>query len=613
MDRRFGGIGQVPPNVARWATKPEFVPVRNSRRILMDAKIAKLFDDLVEQRLTPEQASELSRALETDPEAAAAFAQLLRAHMDLSEYAGPVRAFSADELRAISAVDGRFDSHLTTSPAHSNDDRDHGRLARRWMKAFSIAAMALVALSAWSLWQAGQRAQQADKSQPVVQAGSEFADGAVARVRRKIDCDWADDRWTVERSAQVVEGQVITLSRGLLILEFKSGAEVTLNGPATLIATSAMSVKLIKGELSANVPPQGRGFRVETHAGNFIDLGTKFGLLVAENGDVETHVFEGKVIAKPARSGDAVIENKLLETGQAWARPIAGKIETGITANSAKFLLPLSADGVVDAATPPVVQNLAIRYSAERLVQKDADGCVSEWGDLAENGTQRRENAWQVTVEDRPRWIARAIGGRPALRFDGYKGLVTEPVKLGPSQSSALVFRVDGDVARELIEERSEYQELGVQLLNLNGPPHSVLQVNRDLTLEARVHLGFVQDPANPIDVGRVRTVAPIDNKPHIVVYSFDTEKQQAQLFFDGRLVADTNSVQKVDTTFAPRYIGSHYEREGFGFTGEIAEVLLYDGALTTEECQSVSSWLGERYGMSIDRDDSSAQASSAR
>lgn len=189
----------------------------------------------------------------------------------------------------------------------------------------------------------------------------------------------------------------------------------------------------------------------------------------------------------------------------------------------------------------------------------------------------------------------------PALRFDGYKGLVTEPMNLGPSQTSVVVFRVDGDVARELVEDRTEYRELGVQLLNLNGPPHSVVQINGDLSLEARVHLGFVRDKVTPVGVGRVSSKKKIDSRPHIVAYSFDTAGKKAQLFLDGEHVALADDVPNLDPTYAPRYIGSHYDRTGFGFTGDIAEVLVYDGALTAAECQSVSAWLGNKYGIEAD------------
>ena len=475
-----------------------------------------------------------------------------------------------------------------------------------------ISAAVLIALSVW--WRNVRDSHSGPPSgeSTVALASTDFADGVVARVRRKIDCDWSDDRWSVTSSGSVAQGQLITLNKGLLVLEFKSGAEITLNGPATLVATSGIGAKLVKGELSARVPPRAHGFRVETHAGDFVDLGTEFGLLVGENGDVETHVFKGKVVAEPTAVGGNPSAHTLLETGHAWARPVTGVIESNLAAMPAKFLLPLPEDSA-KSEPPPINHDAVLWFSADRQVQLDATDGVTEWGDNAAIGNSHRENAWQVSVEKRPKLIAQSIGGKPALRFDGYKGLVTEPVKLGPSQSSAIVFRLDGDVARELVEDRSEYRELGVQLLNLNGPPHPVIQVNGDLILEARVHLGFVRDHVKPVDVGLVSTTKQLDNNPHVLIYSVDIETAQAQMYLDGALVSEATDVPKLDTTYAPRFLGSHYDREGFGFTGDIAEVLIYDSALTPNECKSISAWLAKKYGIAINGDDTTSKRVAVR
>jgi ferric-dicitrate binding protein FerR (iron transport regulator) len=567
----------------------------------MDAKIAKWFDDLVEGTLDAARLEELSRILHTDQTAADEFSQLLGIHFELAQRQAPVRAFSVEELRAIQAVDDRYDSHLAQQLATKATTK---KLAwRRWTGPFVIAAMVVIGLSVLFL-RGRDSTSKSPKDEVAVQIASEVDDGSVAQVRRKIDCDWSDDRWSVISSGRIAEGQLIRLTKGLLVLEFKSGAEITLNGPATFIATSGTSAKLVRGELSARVPPRARGFRVETHAGNFVDLGTEFGLLVGANGDIETHVFKGKVLAPTADGAGS--SQTLLETGHAWARGPSGSIDTNITSAPGRFLLTLPEESFTSPALPPVDRSLSLWYSADSQVRLDADGGVSEWGDIAVRANSRRENAWQVSAERRPKLVAKSIGGKPALRFDGYKGLVTEPLKLGPSEASAIVFRVDGEVARELIQDRNEFRELGVQLLNLNGPPHTVLQVSEDLSLEARVHLGFVQGHVNPVDVGRVRMAKPLDSSPHVAVYSFDIERAQAQLYFDGQLVAETKDVPKLDATYATRYIGSHFNREGFGFTGDIAEVLIYDSALTANECQAISNWLGEKYNIPASGGDSS-------
>ena len=353
----------------------------------------------------------------------------------------------------------------------------------------------------------------------------------------------------------------------------------------------------MEGRLSARVPPRGRGFRVETHAGDFVDLGTEFGMIVGRNGKVQTHVFKGKVVAESVGADSA--DELILVTGAALARHADGAAET-IPAKPELFVLPNFAEGGPQIAPPPVDRELTLWFRASGRAQRDRRGNVSAWGDMSSPGNQKVDDAWQVTSSKRPRWNANAIGGQPALNFNGYKSLVTEPIHLGVNQSSVVVFKADMERARQLIGERTEYQHLGVQLLNLNGPPHTVLQLNDDSRLEARVHLGWIRDQPDPVDVGLVRGNLPLDDSAHIAVYSFDAENAIARLYVDGTLVSETNDVPEVGTTTSPRYLGSHYDREGFGFTGDIAEIMVFNSALTLDETYEISSWLAKQYQIAV-------------
>jgi len=198
----------------------------------MDARIAKWFDDLVEGALDVVQLEELSRILQTDQTAANQFSQLQQIHFDLAERLAPVRAFSVEELRAIQAVDDRYDSHLAQQLATTASTKKPA--LRRWTGFFVIAAMVVIGLSVLFL-RGRDSASKSPNDGAAVQIASEIDDGSVAQVRRKIDCDWSDDRWSVTSSGRIAEGQLIRLTKGLLVLEFKSGAEITLNGQQRLL------------------------------------------------------------------------------------------------------------------------------------------------------------------------------------------------------------------------------------------------------------------------------------------------------------------------------------------------------------------------------------------
>lgn len=101
---------------------------------------------------------------------------------------------------------------------------------------------------------------------------------------------------------------------GLVQLVTARGAQVVIEAPAEFRFESAQRLTMIRGRLSADVPPAAKGFTVVTPSGNAVDLGTRFGVDVPDEGAAEIHVFEGEVIAKVAgeptttslRDGDAV-------------------------------------------------------------------------------------------------------------------------------------------------------------------------------------------------------------------------------------------------------------------------------------------------------------------
>jgi hypothetical protein len=82
---------------------------------------------------------------------------------------------------------------------------------------------------------------------------------------------------------------------------FYSGARVVIEGPAELRLTSPSEASCRSGKLTAEVPPQARGFRVSTPQMNVTDLGTAFGLDVKAR-RTELHVFKGSIEFQPATS-----------------------------------------------------------------------------------------------------------------------------------------------------------------------------------------------------------------------------------------------------------------------------------------------------------------------
>ncbi|QDU58386.1 FecR domain-containing protein [Aeoliella mucimassa] len=578
----------------------------------MDVSKDQLINKLIEQQADPADIEALQEWLQNDPEAVEKYLQLMQVHADLAESLAPVRAFSVEELRAMQAIDEKFDQHVRPSDEYQTPGSDgvyvhatpgsveKARKAshRSNVLAWSIAVASLATMLAFVLIPQQPPVRTVDTSQGVTASpvvANTPAD-SVATVIRKVDCDWEVDRWSTSSSAAIHAGQQINLSRGMLVLQFNSGPIVTLSGRTAFVATSDKSGQLIQGSLSARVPEQGRGFRIETHAGDFIDLGTEFGMIISEDGSVETHVFEGQVRAEPTSTKSKAAEHVLLNKGQAWTRLEPGGVDVEGVSDPQRFMRTLANQGTRDTSAIPVTDQLVLWFDASQAIQCDPAGRAYAWGNLAPAAGDKAIDAWQVEASKRPRWLADRMNGHPSLKFTGNEGMVTEPLTLGSSSTSVVVFRLDSQAAIDHIRSRKEYRHLGVQLLNLNGPPHTVLQVNQNLTLESRVHRGFLKDQLDPVDVGTIRTMQPLDNGVHVVTYAYDAEASQATLWLDGETVAVSHDAPKLQSTSAPRFLGAHFERQGFGFTGLISEFVVFDKPLANSDVLGIHQWLSEKY-----------------
>ena len=116
---------------------------------------------------------------------------------------------------------------------------------------------------------------------------------AVAMLNRVVDAQW-DANTEAPRLGAPLEPGWLRLDSGLAQIVFYSGARIVIEGPATLQIISLSEAVCRSGRLTAEVPPQARGFHVSTPQMNVTDLGTAFGLDVKER-RTELHVFKGSV------------------------------------------------------------------------------------------------------------------------------------------------------------------------------------------------------------------------------------------------------------------------------------------------------------------------------
>jgi ferric-dicitrate binding protein FerR (iron transport regulator) len=159
-----------------------------------------------------------------------------------------------------------------------------------WWRSVMLAAAACIAILLWFQF----RPKASTDLQSV-----EY----VARVTGSSNCEWASAQ-SLQPGDRLHKGQQLNLVKGLAEITFDSGAQVILDGTATLDVNSAWDATLRRGTIKAHVPPEAVGFRVSNHAVEVVDLGTEFTMIADNNGAAEVLVLKGEVEAAPRDAGE---------------------------------------------------------------------------------------------------------------------------------------------------------------------------------------------------------------------------------------------------------------------------------------------------------------------
>ena len=98
-----------------------------------------------------------------------------------------------------------------------------------------------------------------------------FRYASVAVLTRGVNLEW--ESAAITPGTPLLPG-LLKLKSGIAQIEFYQGARVVIEGPAELQLISSGEATCTRGKLSANVPPQAKGFRINTPKGTIVDLGT---------------------------------------------------------------------------------------------------------------------------------------------------------------------------------------------------------------------------------------------------------------------------------------------------------------------------------------------------
>ncbi len=118
------------------------------------------------------------------------------------------------------------------------------------------------------------------------------------------DCEWSGP--AMPAGSVLKAGQRLELTKGVAEITFDSGAQVTLDGPASLTVSSAWDASLERGTLNATVPMEAAGFRVTNPSVEVVDQGAEFSM-IADASSTEVLVLNGAVEAAPRRDAQPVM------------------------------------------------------------------------------------------------------------------------------------------------------------------------------------------------------------------------------------------------------------------------------------------------------------------
>jgi hypothetical protein len=122
----------------------------------------------------------------------------------------------------------------------------------------------------------------------------------------------------------------------------------------------------------------------------------------------------------------------------------------------------------------------------------------------------------------------------------------------------------------------------------------------RPTLLTGQVFAGFIGSAV--VESGRVDAEQVGANTPVVVafVYDFESEHGRAFLAINGRTFGEARAFAPQNIT-SRKIIGRHAWMQNY-FHGDLAELLIFNKALSTDELARTTAYLANKYGISLDR-----------
>lgn len=484
-------------------------------------ELQSLLMEVFDGTLEPEAAAKLQQLLRRDPKAMACYIDFCEMHAALAWEHGQIIADAAPTLVTAS-------SKVWARPS-----------VLAWIVAIAASILAMVSV-AWSL-----RDTNVSPNGPVIACIEQSVHATLLA---------GQTEWTQN---EICAGRYM-LNQGLLQLKYPNGVRVYLEAPTTFEAIDAKCMVLHEGRLSANVPPEGVGFTVETTEAEIVDFGTEFSV-EALGGESEVHVFEGHVRVQPKHPVDQPSESIELRTEEAVRIANTTRQASGIDLAKHRFIRSINEPKVayVDAVrelNPSAYYRMPIRQQGLHCFPDQYSGQIL-------TGQGRRPACAPGFAGGSLRVGGRSIG----------RGAIVENA---PEIASEFTI-----MAWVYAEGRARNAVMATNITKNDGCFAWMLDEN-----SGRIKIRIRQKDGDMVECVNPDTIE-LKKWQHLAC---TCDGETLTLFCNGELVASQPCRSPTASGNSPLYFGTNWRGRHL-WEGRIDEVAFFDTALTPEEITNLT------------------------
>lgn len=254
----------------------------------------------------------------------------------------------------------------------------------------------------------------------------------------------------------------------------------------------------------------------------------------------------------------------------------ANKVYVGTTAARGVYIGSTQVWPATTPVTPPAtdtiasVAGLAARWRADAITGLANGALVTMWPDMT-------TNAYTATATSprQPTWIAAGIGGKPVVRFDGSRNLLSNAPAGGSQQTIIAVMSAPTTDRISTIRAGS-------------GPGALHWRVDGNALQMLNQWTG---------NIGYSSPTAIVAASLRVVVATYNAATGAYAYYVNGTAWGGGTSAQTL--TARTTIIGSDHGPGDF-FIGDIAELLVFSSVLSATDRATVTSALGSRYGITV-------------